>query len=79
MLGLTTRDLGRDAPLAEEPPVLVVVVAAVSGDPIGPSPRSTDLAADRRDAVNERDHEAFLAIGCCLICFRRLRPTLGRD
>ncbi len=21
-------------------------------------------------------HEAFLALGCCLICFRRLRTTL---
>jgi hypothetical protein len=21
-------------------------------------------------------HEAFLALGCCLVCFRRLRPSL---
>ena len=27
---------------------------------------------DRRHEI----HEAFLAIGCCLVCFRRLRPSL---
>jgi len=27
---------------------------------------------DRRVEI----HEAFLAIGCCLICFRRLQPSL---
>ena len=27
---------------------------------------------DRRHEI----HEAFLALGCCLICFRRLRPSL---
>jgi transposase len=27
---------------------------------------------DRRAEI----HEAFLALGCCLVCFRRLRPSL---
>src|SRR5207247_6915341 len=27
---------------------------------------------DRRHEI----HEAFLALGCCLVCFRRLRPSL---
>ncbi len=27
---------------------------------------------DRRVEI----HEAFLAIGCCLVCFRRLQPSL---
>jgi transposase len=27
---------------------------------------------DRRHEI----HEAFLAIGCCLVCFRRLQPSL---
>jgi hypothetical protein len=26
---------------------------------------------DRRHEI----HEAFLALGCCLVCFRRLRPS----
>ena len=27
---------------------------------------------DRRAEI----HEAFLALGCCLVCFRRLRPSM---
>jgi transposase len=27
---------------------------------------------DRRHEI----HEAFLALGCCLVCFRRLQPSL---
>jgi hypothetical protein len=29
-----------------------------------------------RDDRRHEMHEAFLAIGCCLVCFRRLRPSL---
>jgi len=32
-----------------------VVVAAVGGDPVGPSARAADLAPHRRDTVDERD------------------------
>jgi hypothetical protein len=38
VLGLAARDLGLDPPAAELPPVLVVVIAAVSGDPLRPAP-----------------------------------------
>ena len=55
VLGLATGDLGLDASCAELAPVLVVVVAAVGGDPLGPSARAADLAAYRRYALNERD------------------------
>ena len=55
VLGLTASDLGLDPADAELAPVLVVVVAAVGGDPLGPSPWPADLAAYRRDALDERD------------------------
>lgn len=55
MLGLTTGDLGLDLARAELAPVLVVVVAAVGGDPLGASAWPADLAAYWRDALDERD------------------------
>ncbi len=55
VLGLAAGDLGFDAALAELAPVLVVVVAAVGGDPVGPPARPADLAAHRRHAVEQRD------------------------
>ena len=55
MLGLPTRDLGRDPTAAQLPAVLVVVVAAVGGDAIGASARAADLAAHGRDPLEERD------------------------
>jgi hypothetical protein len=48
-------DLGCDPAAAELAAVFVVVVAAVSADPVGPSARPADLATNRRDAVEERD------------------------
>ena len=56
VFGLTAGDLGFDSAGAELAPVLVVVVAAVGGDAVGPSTRPADLAAHRRHAVDER-HE----------------------
>ena len=41
--------------LAELAAVLVVVVAAVSGDPVGAAARPADLAADGRYPLDERD------------------------
>jgi hypothetical protein len=55
VLGLTASDLGLDPAGAELAAVLVVVVAAVGGDTVGPSAWAADLAAYRRDALDERD------------------------
>lgn len=55
MLGLTASDLGLDPAGTELAPVLVVVVAAVGGDPLGPSPWAADFAAHGWDALDERD------------------------
>jgi hypothetical protein len=53
VLGLTTRDHRLDPALPEQPPVLVVVVAAVGDQPRRPAPRAADTAADGRHAVEQ--------------------------
>ena len=53
--GLAAGDLGLDPSAAELAPVLVVVVAAVGCHPVGSPARAADLAAYRRDAIEERD------------------------
>ena len=55
VLGLATRDLRFDPTRAELTAVLVMVVAAVGDDPVGAAAWPTDLAAHRRDALDERD------------------------
>ncbi len=55
MLGLAAGDLRPDPALAQLPAVLVVVVAAVGGEPFGPLPRPADAAAHRWHGVDERD------------------------
>jgi hypothetical protein len=55
VVGLAASDLGRDVAGAEFAAVLVVVVTAISGDPVGASAWPADLAAYRRDALEERD------------------------
>lgn len=55
VLVFAPRDLGRDAALAELATVAVVVVAAIGAEPVRAAARSADLAANRRDAVDERD------------------------
>jgi hypothetical protein len=60
VLGLAARDLRFDPPLAELAPVLVVVVAAVGSDTVGPLPGPADLAAHRRDTVDERDQLGYV-------------------
>ena len=55
VLGLAARDLGLDLALPEQPPVLVVVVAAVGGHAVGSPAGTADRAAHRRYAVDERD------------------------
>ena len=54
--GLAAGDLGFDPSGAELAPVFVVVVAAVGGDSVGPPAGSTDRAAHRWHALDER-HE----------------------
>lgn len=53
--GLAAGDLRLDPSLPELAPVLVVVVAAVCGHSLGPPARAADLAAHRRDTLDERD------------------------
>ena len=55
VLGLATSDLRLDVARAEFAPVLVVVVAAVGGDPVRASARSARFAAYRRDTLDQRD------------------------
>ena len=55
VLGLAAGDLGLDPALAELVAVLVVVVAAVGGEPVWPPSGSADAAAHRRHRVEERD------------------------
>ena len=55
VLDPTAGDLWLDPASAELAAVLVVVVATVGGDPVGPSPRPADLAPYRRDPLDERD------------------------
>ena len=52
---LTACDHRLDPPLPEQTAVLVVVVAAIGKQPLGPRPRSPDPAADGRDPVEQRD------------------------
>ena len=55
VLGLTPSDLRLDPARAKLAPVLVMVVAAISSDPLGLSARSADLAAHRRHPLDQRD------------------------
>jgi hypothetical protein len=55
VLGLPAGDLWLDPAATELAPVLVVVVAAIGRDPLGPLSRPTNLAAHRRDPLDERD------------------------
>jgi hypothetical protein len=55
VLGLAASDLGLDPSGAQLTPVLVVVVAAVGRDLVRSTARSTDLAADRRHPLEQRD------------------------
>jgi hypothetical protein len=55
VLGLATSDLRSDVASTKLAPVLVMVVATVGGDSLGASAWSADLAAYRRDALDERD------------------------
>ena len=53
VIGLAMSDHRFDPALADEPPVLVVVVAAVAEHPFGAAAWPADAAADRRDAVEQ--------------------------
>jgi hypothetical protein len=56
VVGLPASDVGGDPASAELAPVLVVVVAAVGDQPLGPAPWPADLAAHGRDPLDQR-HE----------------------
>ena len=53
--GLPSCDHWLDPSLPDEAAVLVVVVAAVGDDAVGPSPRSADAAAYRWHLVEQRE------------------------
>ena len=53
--GLTPGDLRCDPADSDEAAVLVVVVAAVGCDSVGPAAGTADLAAHRRDTLEQRD------------------------
>jgi hypothetical protein len=55
VLGLAAGDLRFDPALPEQTAVLVVVVAAVGGHPLGATARPSDHAAHARHPVDERD------------------------
>jgi hypothetical protein len=55
VFGLAASDLGFDPAGAELATVFVVVVAAVGGEPLGPSAWPADFAAYRRDALDQGD------------------------
>lgn len=55
VLGLAAGDLRADPAPPELAPVLVVVVAAVGGDPLGPASWPADLAAHGRYPLKQRD------------------------
>src|SRR5215211_5125472 len=55
MFSLASGDHRFDASLPDKPAVLVVVVAAVSDDAVGPPSRAADAAAHRRHAVEQRE------------------------
>jgi hypothetical protein len=52
---LAAGDLRLDPATAELATVLVVVVAAISGNPVGPPAWTADTAAHRRDRIDQRD------------------------
>jgi hypothetical protein len=55
VLGSAASDLRPDPALPQLAAVLVVVVAAVGGEPLGPPARPADQAAYRRHGVDQRD------------------------
>ena len=64
--GLAPRDLRGDTAAAKLTTAVVVVVAAISADTVGPASRPTDLAANRWDAIDERDQLcAVVPVAAC--------------
>jgi hypothetical protein len=55
VLRLAARDLGSDPALAQLPAVLVVVVAAISGNASRPATRTANLPTHGRHSFNQRD------------------------
>jgi hypothetical protein len=53
--GAAAGDQRFDASLAEQPAVLVVVVAAIGDESVGPTAGPAGLAANRRDTIEQRN------------------------
>jgi hypothetical protein len=60
VLGLAARDLCADASSPQLAPVLVVVVAAVGEYSLGPTAWTSDAAAHRRHALDQRDELGYV-------------------
>ena len=60
VLDLAARDLGCDPTLSKLASVLVVVVAAVGGEAVGPPTGTADLAAYRRHTLDQRDELGYV-------------------
>ena len=66
VFGLAAGDLGFDPARAQLAPVLVVVVATIGRDSVGSPTRSADLAAHRRDPLDQRDQLGdVVAVATC--------------
>ena len=66
VLGLAASDHRLDATLSDQPPVLVMVVAAVGDQAVGPSAGPTNGTADGGDAVQEGDQLGdVVAVAAC--------------
>jgi hypothetical protein len=66
VLGVAPRDLRFDGALARLATARRLVVGAIAADPLRPPTRPTDLAAQRRHALEERDQlGAVVAIAAC--------------
>ena len=68
--GLAPGDHRLDAALPEQPPVLVVVVAAVGDDAVGPPSWPSDTSAYRRHSVEQREQ-----LGDVVAVAARERPS----
>jgi len=58
--GLASCDLGDDPEPSERAAVLVVVVAAVGADTLGPPPRPADIATHRRHPLDQRNQLRYV-------------------
>ena len=80
VLGQAARDQRSNAAFADEPAVLVVVVAAVAQKHVGPPSGSARPAADGRHPVEQgRQHEGVVAVRACQQPGQRHSGGIGQE